>query len=72
MHHDQVEHEKFVSTTSRVFGNILVIKVTLTGVMAQWLERLPHNRKVVGSSPGRVIPKTFKMVLAAFSSGVDK
>ena len=28
--------------------------------MAQWLERLPHNRKVVGSSPGRVIPKTFK------------
>ena len=31
-------------------------------VMAQWLERLPHNRKVVGSNPGRV-------VLAAFSSG---
>ena len=28
-----------------------------TGVMAQWLERLPQNRKVVGSSPDRVIPK---------------
>ena len=39
------------------------------GVMAQWLERLPHNRKVVGSSPGRVIPKTLKMVLTAFLSG---
>ena len=40
-----------------------------TGVMAQWLECLPHNRKVVGSSPSRVIPKTLKMVLTAFSSG---
>jgi len=34
-----------------------------------WLEHLPHNRKVVGSSPGRVIQKTLRMVLAAFSSG---
>ena len=40
-----------------------------TGVMAQWLGCLPHNQKVVGSSPGRVIPKTLKMVLTAFSSG---
>ena len=39
-----------------------------TGVMAQWLERLPHSRKFGGSSPGRVIPKTLKMVPAAFSS----
>ena len=37
-----------------------------TGVMAQLVERLPHNRKVDGSSHGRVIPKTLKMVLAAF------
>ena len=41
-------------------------------MMAQWLERLPHNRKVDGSSPGRVILKTLKMVLAAFSSGAQK
>ena len=34
--------------------------------MAQLVERLPHNRKVDGSSHGRVIPKTLKMVLAAF------
>ena len=27
------------------------------------VERLPHIRQVVGSSPGRVIPKTCKMVL---------
>ena len=33
------------------------------------VERLPHNRLVVDSSPGRVIPKTLKMVLTAFSSG---
>ena len=33
------------------------------------VERLPHNRKAVGSSPGRVIPKTLKVVLTAFSSG---
>ena len=37
-----------------------------TGVMAQLVERPPHNRKVDGSSHGRVIPKTLKMVLAAF------
>ena len=41
----------------------------ITGVMGQWLEHLPHNQKVMGSSPGRVIPKTLKMVLTAFSSG---
>ena len=33
------------------------------------VERLPYNRKVVGSGPGRVIPKILKMVLTAFSSG---
>ena len=31
--------------------------IQYTGVMAQWLERLPQNRKVVGSSPDLVIPK---------------
>ena len=40
-----------------------------TGVMAQWLEHLPHNQKAVGLRPVGVIPKTFKMVLTAFSSG---
>ena len=39
---------------------------SLTGVMAQLVERLPHNRKVDGSSHGRVIPKTLKMVRPAF------
>ena len=39
------------------------------GVRAQWLEHLPHNWKVMGSSSGQVIPKTFKMIFTAFSSG---
>ena len=42
-----------------------------TGVMAQWLECLPHNWKIMGSSHGQVIPKTLKMVLTAFSSGAQ-
>ena len=33
------------------------------------VERLSPNRLVVGSSPGRSIPKTLKMVLTAFMSG---
>ena len=31
----------------------------LPGTVAQWLERPPHEREVVGSNPGRVIPKTY-------------
>ena len=38
-----------------------------TGAVAQLLERPFCVREVVGSIPGRVIPKTFKMVLAALS-----
>ena len=32
---------------------------TLLGMVAQWLERSPHEREVVSSNPGRVIPKTY-------------
>ena len=38
-----------------------------TGAVAQLLERPVCIREVMGSIPGRVIPKTFKMVLAALS-----
>ena len=38
-----------------------------TGAVAQLLEHLVCIREVVGSIPGRVIPKTLKMVLAALS-----
>ena len=31
-----------------------------TGVLAQLVERPPHNQEVVGSIPGRVIPKDVK------------
>ena len=38
-----------------------------TGAVAMLLERPVCVREVVGSIPGRVIPKTLKMVLAALS-----
>ena len=38
-----------------------------TGAVAKILERLVCVRHIVGSIPGRVMPKTFKMVLAALS-----
>ena len=42
-----------------------------TGALAQLLERPVCVREVVGSIPGRVIPKTFKMVLAALSFAIS-
>ena len=36
------------------FGNVF----HEPGMVAQWLERPPHEWEVVGSIPGRVIPKT--------------
>ena len=38
-----------------------------TGAVAQLLERPACVREVVGAIPGRVIPKTLKMVLTALS-----
>ena len=38
-----------------------------TGAVAQLLERPVCVREVVGSIPGRVIPKTLKIILAALS-----
>ena len=45
-----------------------------TGAVARLLERPACVREVVGSISGRVIPKTFKMVLAAlsFALGTEK
>ena len=34
------------------------LKMCLTAAVAQWLERSPREREVVGSIPDRVIPKT--------------
>ena len=34
-------------------------KVSIQGMVAQWLERPPNEQEVVGSNPGRVIPKTY-------------
>ena len=45
---------------TEILGEFQVNHGENTGVMGQWLERLPRKRKVVGSSPDRVIPKTFK------------
>ena len=45
-----------------------------TGAVAQLLERPVCVQEVKGSIPGRVIPKTFKMVLAAllFPLSIEK
>ena len=42
-----------------------------TGAVAQLLERPVCVREVVGSIPGRVIPNTLSMVLAALSLVLD-
>ena len=54
--------------------NQQVITFEPTGAVAQLLERPVCGRDVVGSILGRVIPKTFKMVLAAlsFALGIEK
>ena len=44
-----------------VIGTILNEKCIEPVMLAQSEERPPHEREVVGSIPGRVIPKTFKM-----------
>ena len=45
-----------------------------TGAVAQLLERPVCVREVVGSIPGRVLPKTLKMVLAdlSFALSIEK
>ena len=45
-----------------------------TGAVAQLLEHPACIREVVGSIPNRVIPKTFKIVLAVllFALGIEK
>ena len=43
------------------------VRPNLTGTVAQLIERPLCDREVAGSIPGRVIPKTLKMVLAALS-----
>ena len=42
-----------------------------TVAVAELLERVLCVREVVGSDSGRVIPKTFKIVQAALSLGVQ-
>ena len=37
----------------------IIIVISIPGMVAQWLERPPHEQEVVGSNPGRVIPKTY-------------
>ena len=44
------------------YPNLIIYKQLLrfimTAAVAQWLERSPREREVVGSIPDRVIPKT--------------
>ena len=38
-----------------------------SGCVAEWLERSPRSREVVGSGPGRAKPKTLKLLLVVSS-----
>ena len=35
--------------------------------MAEWIERSPHSREVMGSNPGHAKPKALKLVLVVSS-----
>ena len=48
---------------SQIFSNYDYVTTTAPGGLV--VERSPSVREVVGSIPGRVIPKTLKMVLDA-------
>ena len=39
---------------------MMMMNMTIPGMVAQWLERPPHELEVAGSNPGRVTPKTYK------------
>ena len=41
----------------------------LTAAVAYWLERLPREREVVGSIPGRYRPKSLNLVVLPFPLG---
>ena len=45
----------------RFMTYILFVRQYNTATVALWLRRPPHEREVVGSIPGHVIPKTLKL-----------
>ena len=47
----------------------VLVQTDFTGTVAQLVECLLCDREVAGSIPGRVMPKTFKMILAALLLG---
>ena len=52
---------------------ITLLRVSQTGTVARsMVERPLCDREVVGSIPGRVIPKTLEMILAALSLGTQQ
>ena len=51
------------------YGQCIFFSVFKTTSVAQWLAFWPRVEKIVGSSPGRVRPKTIKLILSlVFSS----
>ena len=61
-------YPEYIGIFTKVFHGytiVYIVNCIQPLVMAQLVERPPHNRKVDGSSHGRVTPKTLKMVLAA-------
>ena len=46
------------ANTKRLSSICKAFSISITAAVAQWLERSPREREVVGSIPDRVIPKT--------------
>ena len=51
---------RLTSCVSLVSVNIASFPGVSTATVALWLRRPPREREVVGSIPGRVLPKTLK------------
>ena len=56
-----------------VARELLSISISSTASVAQWIERLATKQEVVGSSPGREIPKSIiKLVQVASLFGAQQ
>ena len=49
----------------------VVFQGVRTAAVAKWLERPPREREVVGTIPGRHIPKSLTLVVVAFPLGAQ-
>ena len=63
----------FKSTYSPLATPLLILRISHvhTGLVAEWIERSPCSRQVVGSSPGCAKPKAFQSALVVSATSPD-